>query len=112
MVEAYLADRTVERVQVEEEVDAVVRKDFHTAIVICLWVDMVDTNCIGAQCLHECSVKRALLCVDERIIGNKLICHPYRPRSVALALARTRTEVTFDKELVAIAVEELAAGDV
>jgi len=45
--------------------------------MVSLGIDMVHTDDIGAQGLHESSVQRALLRIDERIIWCELVRNTY-----------------------------------
>ena len=34
---------------------------------------MIDTNCIGAELLHQSGIKLALFGIDERVLVNELV---------------------------------------
>ena len=79
----YLVNLRVESVQVDEGVDTSIRKCIHTRFVICGWIDMVDSNCIGSQSLHEGSIKTTLCALRQGISFNKLIGDSYTRTTIS-----------------------------
>lgn len=70
---ADLVDGRVERVQVQEEVDALVGEGLHASVVVGLGVHVVDADGVGAQLAHEGRIAFALRDVDEGIFGDELV---------------------------------------
>lgn len=73
VVSAYLRDRGVERVEIDEQVNACICESFHASVVVGFRVHMVHTDCIGAQLGHAGGISRALSGVNQGIFGNELI---------------------------------------
>lgn len=73
MVTTHLLNLSVECIQIDEEVDARLRKSIHTAFVVSMWVDVVDTDAIDPQLSHLRNVALALLRVDERVLRDELV---------------------------------------
>lgn len=79
--------------------------------MVTIGVDVVDADRVCAQLLHESSVAFALGGVNERVIGNKLVCDSCRTVLATLLCDFLSTQLAFEEELHAIAVEELGALD-
>jgi len=88
-----LLNLSSESVEVDEKVNSSVGESLHTVLVIGSGVHVVNTDSVSTQSLHQRCIQLALVVVDERILGNKLVSD------------------TSDKVLVAIAGEELATLD-
>lgn len=58
----------IERIQINQRVDAGVVKGRHAAVVVGVRVDVVDAYHVRAQLLHERRVALALLRILERVI--------------------------------------------
>jgi hypothetical protein len=69
----YGSDVGIKRVQVDEEVDASISERLHTAIMVGIGIDVVHTQGVGAEFLHQLDISLALLRVDERILRAELI---------------------------------------
>lgn len=69
----YRVDISCEVVEIHEDVDPVIGKCGHAPVVVGLGVNVVDTDGIGAQCLHRLRIERALCGVHQRVMGNQLI---------------------------------------
>ena len=68
---------------------------------------MVDTDRIGSQLLHECSVKLTLGGVHERVIFDELVGNTCAAQLGQLPFMMVRAlELAFDEELVAVACKE------
>ena len=63
----FLDDAGGEGSQVNEQIDASVRKGRHATAMIAV-LDMVDANGIGPKALHELSVHLTLVLVKKRVI--------------------------------------------
>lgn len=97
----------MEVVKIHKQIDAHVLKCLHTTLVIAIGVNVVYTNRICAEILHLFGIARALLCIDQWVVGNKLISNSYR--SLAKHHSESPTEFTFDVELLPIAIKELVS---
>jgi hypothetical protein len=76
----YRQDVGVKGVQVNHEVDASVGKGLHAAVVVCVGVDMINTQRVGAELFHETRISLALLGVNERVFRSKLVRDAYIQR--------------------------------
>ena len=66
-------DVRAESVKVEEQIDASILEGAHTLVMIRCWVDVVDTNGIGSECLHECSIQFALISLGKWVVRSELV---------------------------------------
>lgn len=69
----YGKDVSREGVHINHGIDPSVSKSLHATIVVGRRVDVVDTNGIGTQLLHQARVSLALLSVDQRISRYQLV---------------------------------------
>jgi hypothetical protein len=70
---SYVSDIGLEAVQIDKGIDTAGREGIHTSSMISSAVDMIDTNGVGAELLHQSSITVALFSIDERIILDELI---------------------------------------
>lgn len=111
---SYGKDVGVKGIEVDEQVNAGVIKRLHAAAVISIWVDVVDTNAVDAELLHELSVTLTLLSVDKGVVGTQLVGDTW---GLLLVLASipgweaTGSRRTLEEELGAVLVEEFVAED-
>lgn len=77
-VTAYRVDISCEIVEIHQDVDAGIGKCCHAAIVVGLGVNVVDTDGIGAQCLHCLRIECALCGIHQWVMGDQLICDTCR----------------------------------
>jgi hypothetical protein len=66
-------DVRVEGVQVEPDVDAGVGESLHAAIVVSARIDVVNTDGVGSEGLHQDGIAGALVIVDERVVRQQLV---------------------------------------
>jgi hypothetical protein len=66
-------DVSLEAVHIDEDIDPCIGKYFHASTVVRERIDMIDSDGVGPKIFHQSSVKLALVRVDQRIVGNKLI---------------------------------------
>lgn len=76
VVTTHLLNLCVEGVQIDKKVNTRLRKGIHTALVVSVWVDMVDTNAIDPQLSHLRDVALALFRIDERVLRDELVGNP------------------------------------
>jgi hypothetical protein len=70
---AFLVDLRIERVEIQPQVDTGVGERLHAVCVIGGWVNVVDADAVCANGLHQSSVGRALVVVDEGVVGDELV---------------------------------------
>lgn len=68
-----LFELRVESIKVEKQIDSYISKGAHAVVVIGCRVNMVDPDSVGVKGSHEFSISLALVAVDQRIIGSKLV---------------------------------------
>ena len=83
----YWIDVRWEVIKINEQVNAVVRKRLHAAIVVGGWIDVVNTDGVCTKLLHESGIELALLGVHQRIIRDELVSNAYE---IMLAAAQLR----------------------
>ena len=91
----YLLNLCSKGIQVNEHVDTAVGKRLHTAVMRSIWVDVVDTNRVCAERLHESRVACALRGIDEWIVGNELVCNSCSTNARAQVLASFSFEMVY-----------------
>jgi len=69
----YLVNRRVESFQINKQINSGVLKGGHAPVVVSVRIDVVDTDCVGAQFLHQSGVQFALSGINERVIVGKLV---------------------------------------
>jgi hypothetical protein len=69
----YLINSRVESLQINKQIDSGILKGRHATVVISGGVDVVDSDCVGAQFLHQSGVQFALSSINERVIVGKLV---------------------------------------
>lgn len=69
----YIADVRFEAVHIHPDVYVVFRKRVHAARMVCRSVHMVDSDCVGAQLLHESGIELALGRICKGIVLDQLI---------------------------------------
>jgi len=72
---------------------------------------MVDSDAVDAQLGHASDIAFALICVNERVIGDKLISDAWS-RSAKWVTSDVGKPITFHVVLSAILVEELGTNGV
>lgn len=75
---SYEVDVSLETVQIHKEIDAVRREDIHATRVVGGFVDVIDSDSVCSQLLHQSSVTATLVDVHKRIIFDQLICDTCR----------------------------------
>lgn len=104
----YISDVRFEAVHINPNVYVVFRERIHAARMVCRSVHMVDSDGIGAQLFHESGIELALGRICERIVFVQLIGNTWREnRLVDGQTVGGAPELAFNKELIAIAGEEL-----
>ena len=106
LVYTYGVDLGGESVEIDKEIDSSVGKCAHASLVVTARIDVVDTDRIRSQSLHELRIVAALVVVDQRVIGSELVgdtCDRVRN----CMSSNTEHEITFDEELLAVTGEEL-----
>lgn len=58
----------VKSVQVDEGIYAGLVKGCHAPVVICAGVNVVNTDCVGTQRLHEVGIAGALISINQWVI--------------------------------------------
>ncbi len=71
---AHRQDVCVKGIEIDYEVDASAVEHAHALVMIRFRVDVIDSEGIGAQGLHEGGISSALFGVDERVICNVPEC--------------------------------------
>lgn len=66
-----------EGVEVNERVDASGSKGAHAARVVGVGINVVDTDRVGAESLHERRIARALVAVDQRVVFRQLVSNAF-----------------------------------
>jgi hypothetical protein len=100
-----LDDGGIEGIQIQPDVDAIIRKRRHAAIMIGVCVDMVHTDRVHANGRHGRRIEGALRGVHEGVARCALVCYSCWVSALSM---KTRSIRTFDKELLPIG-EELGA---
>lgn len=77
---SHLSNVSWEGVHIDEEVYVVLCEDIHASSVICRRIDMVHSDCVDSQGLHQSCVARALCGIDKRIAFLKLIGNTCRKK--------------------------------
>lgn len=108
-VTTYRVDISCEVVEIYQDVDTRVGKCRHAPVVVGRGVNVVDTDSIGAQCLHCLRVERALFGVLQRVMGDQLICNAWKRELAIGAGTRDRTSHTLNEELLPRRVKELVS---
>lgn len=73
LLHARAHDVGVESIKVEPDVDAGVLESLHALVMFGRGIDVVDTDRIGSEGLHEVGIKLALVVVNERVFWEKLV---------------------------------------
>lgn len=68
---------------------------------------VINPDGVGAESLHERSVKLALHVVHQRVVLDELVCDAWS--GLARGVMRDSQALTFDEELRAVTGEELGA---
>jgi len=76
-------DVRLETVHVDEEIDACLSKCLHASRMVREGINMVDPDGIRSKLLHQSSIKLALVCVDQGIVGNELISNAWKGMKVS-----------------------------
>lgn len=100
-----LDDGGIEGIQIQPDVDTIIRKRRHAAIMIGVCVDVVHTDRVRANGRHGRRIEGALRCIHEGVARCALVCYSWEASALSI---ETRSLRTFDKELLAIG-EELGA---
>jgi hypothetical protein len=74
-------DGGIESVQVEPDVNASIGKSLHAGVMLGFWINVVNTDRVGTQSLHEVGITCALVVVDEWIVWQELVGNTLRGRS-------------------------------
>jgi hypothetical protein len=69
----FLVDLRIERVEIQPQVDASVGERLHAVFVIGGWINVVNTDAVCANGLHESSVGGALVIVNEGVVWDELV---------------------------------------
>lgn len=69
----YLINSRVKCFQINKQINTGIRKGRHAPVVVSVRIDMVDTDCVGAQFLHQSGVQLALSGINEGVIVGKLV---------------------------------------
>lgn len=77
-VSSYLLDLRVEGIKIQPDIYAGGSEGLHAAVVVGGGIDVVNAYRIGANRLHELRVELALRVVNERVVGDELVCDSYR----------------------------------
>lgn len=105
-----LVDGGGEGVHVHEQVDARVSEGVHAIAVVSARVDVVDTDRVRAEGLHQVRIEGALSAIEKRVVGSQLIGDAFRLCQSAIPLL-LGLNLTFDVELSTTALEELGTLD-
>lgn len=76
----YWVDISWEIIKIYQEIDSRVGKGGHTSIMVGFGIDVIDTNGIGAQCLHESCIAYALCRVHQRVVWDQLVCNAWNKK--------------------------------
>lgn len=71
--DAYSCDIGGEGIHINHSVDTSISESTHATIMVGISIDMVDTNRVGTQFLHQGSIPGALVGVDQRVIREQLV---------------------------------------